>query len=488
MSKASTHSVEMSRANPSSSFIDPCVLVAVLGIFYSLIVQPLMFYNPEADQPSAFNTAKALADSAEGHLENKLFWPAVALISICLAARNSSRLRAAALPSNIICLVAYLAFAGATVFWAFKPEVAFVRFFSQVMVVTATVLPVMLSRPGTDTIRVMFLCFAIGSFLNVFFVFDRPIAPFNNEEFGFKGYFTDKNALGQFAAIGFLLALNEILHAGFRRVSGIIVIIVMAWLVLVSKSKTSFALALFAPLLAGLVLSAGRMMRVSSATVLLAILGGYEVFSIVSGFSMNRVSYFVFGNANYSGRIFIWYFLESRIAERPLLGWGYQSFWLVGADGPSLAAGGWIGQMPHGHNGYLDVRVETGYVGFLMLLGFLITTLYAIGRVADRNFGVAWMYLTLAYFVMFDNFLESVWMRGPHTLWLVFLIVAAQAARDSQSFPPATAGTPARPMSPGPLKALRRRFTSTGVPWPRSRDGRVLGKRYRGVRDCDQNS
>ena len=41
--------------------------------------------------------------------------------------------------------------------------------------------------------------------------------------------------------------------------------------------------------------------------------------------------------------------------------------------------------MPHAHNGYLDVRLETGLIGFALFVSFIITTLYAIGRVADRD-------------------------------------------------------------------------------------------------------
>src|SRR5262249_23059095 len=115
-------------------------------------------------------------------------------------------------------------------------------------------------------------------------------------------------------------------------------------------------------------------------------------------------------------------------------GWGYQSFWLVGLDGPSIvdASGYWVGSMPHAHNGYLDVRLETGVIGFALFVSFIITTLYAIGRVADRNPVRAWIMLSLAIFVILDNFLETVWMRGFGSLWVVFVIVAAEAGRYSR--------------------------------------------------------
>src|SRR5262249_16944203 len=140
----------------------------------------------------------------------------------------------------------------------------------QVMLVTSIVLPAMLAARTAEVMRALFLCFAVGSILNVFFVFYRPLSIGNNEDFGYTGYFIDKNSLGQFAAIAFLLALHEILHSGLRRALGIIVIIITTWLLLVSKSKTSLGLALCTPVLAGLALITGKITRISSATVLLS--------------------------------------------------------------------------------------------------------------------------------------------------------------------------------------------------------------------------
>ncbi len=59
--------------------------------------------------------------------ENRIFWPAMAAISLVLAVRNRPP-RRLTLPPHIICLLAYLAFAGASVLWAFRPELSFIRF------------------------------------------------------------------------------------------------------------------------------------------------------------------------------------------------------------------------------------------------------------------------------------------------------------------------------------------------------------------------
>jgi O-antigen ligase len=329
------------------------------------------------------------------------------------------------------------------------------------MILTSIVLPAMLAARTADMMRALFLCFAFASILNVFFVLGRPPSAGNNENFGYAGFFSDKNSMGQVTAVAFLLALHEMFYPGRRRALGIIIVVIVTFLLFLSNSKTSVALGFCAPFLAGLTLIIGRKMRISSATVLLSIIFCYALLSRVSGFNMSRISYMLYSNPTFSGRIFIWDFVQYEIARRPLLGWGYQSFWLVGLDGPSIvdAAGGWVEAMPHAHNGYLDVRLETGLVGFALFVSFIITTLYAIGRAADRNPVRAWIVLSLALFVILENFLETVWMRGFSVLWVVFVIVAAEAGRYSRPFLPTRAAygsrTP-RPGSPGLSRGLRR--------------------------------
>jgi O-antigen ligase len=246
----------------------------------------------------------------------------------------------------------------------------------------------------------------------------------------FEGYFLDKNALGQFAALALLLALHELLCPGSRRVLGAIVVFASVAVLYISHSKTSLAVALFAPVFAWGMLMIRKATRISPAAIISVLMIIYFVLSTLSVFDLYRLSFWIYGDATLSGRTLIWDFTLWQIAHRPYLGWGYQSFWLVGSDGPAIVDGrGWVATMPNSHNGYLDIRLEMGYAGIALLVMFIFATLHAIGRVAERNYGRAWFLLSVALFVCLHNLLESTWMRGGGMLWLMFLIVAADAAR-----------------------------------------------------------
>jgi exopolysaccharide production protein ExoQ len=455
---------EPARTGSSARTIDKYAIIPLAACAYALIVFPLIIVSCGTDDTACLYEARP---------ESKIFWPAMAAVAVILVLRNLSRLR---FPAHILWLFAYLAFAGASVLWAFKPEFAFIRFAQQMMIVSSIIVPAMLAARTADLMRGLFLCFAVASILNLLFIlFGRPPIELKFATWGYPGYFAGKNYLGEFATAAILLSVHEMLYPGVRRVSGIVIVAIATSLLILSNSKTSMGLALLAPSLAAMTLFIKRMTRISPAVVLLSIPIGFALFSSVTGFTVNRLSNILFGDPTFTGRTVIWDFADTEIARRPLFGWGYQSFWLVGPDSPSLTdAPGWVKYMPNAHSGYLDTMLETGYLGFTLLVTFIATTVHAIGRMADGARARAWIVLSLALHIIITNGLESVWLRGFEPLWVVFLILVAEIGRYREPLLPAKSvhgpkaafGTRSPvPTSPGPAGPRRsaevRRFPPT---------------------------
>jgi O-antigen ligase len=368
----------------------------------------------------------------------------MAAVSVVVAVKNYSRLGRLVFPPHIKCFLAYVAFAGASVLWAYKPETSFIRFLQQAMVLGSIVLPGMLAVRTADMMRGMFVCFALGAILNVFYVFNNPPSAD-----GYPGYFLGKNYLGEFATTALLLSFYEIIYPGLRRVLAIIVAIIAVLLLIWSDSKTAFGLAIISPFLAVLMITITKTTRTPLAIVVLSIPFCYIVLSSISGFNMYRLSYILYGDSTFTGRSIIWDFADYQIGRRPMLGWGYQSFWLVGPDAPSIVeAPGWVKAMPNAHNGYSDTMLELGYVGYAFLVIFIVTTIHAIGRVVERCPGRAWSMLSLALYIIIYNYLESNWMRGYEVLWVVFVLLAVEIGRYLQHAPLTAYG----PGSTGPSR------------------------------------
>jgi exopolysaccharide production protein ExoQ len=411
----------LSRPTPKA-MIDKFAIIPILVCVFVTIVSPLEY-------------AVFAVPTTETRLDTRIFWPVMAAISIALAVQHRSRLLRP-LPPHITCFLMYLAFAGASVLWSFNPGVSFIRFAQQAMIVTSTVLPAMLAVPTADMMRGLFLCcFAPAAILNIFFVINNSPSVVAALK-GYPGFFLGKNYLGEFSAIPFLLALHEVLYPGLRRALGTAVVAIAALLLFLSDSKTAFGLALICPFLAGLTLIVRKITRISLAIILLSIPLCYALLSSVSNFSIERIAYMLYGDSSLTGRTIIWDFANYEIARRPLQGWGYQSFWLAGPGAPSIVdAPGWVKTMPDAHNGYVDTKLELGYVGLAFLLVFIVATLHGVGRMADRNLARAWLVLSLALFVIAYNFFESLWMRGYEFLWVLFLVLAAETARYWRPFP-----------------------------------------------------
>lgn len=70
-----------------------------------------------------------------------------------------------------------------------------------------------------------------------------------------------------------------------------------------------------------------------------------------------------------TGRTQIWTAMLKFYADYPLLGAGYGSFWDLGPSGPIFQyARGWVTAISQGHNGYLDLLVQIGLPGTLIVL------------------------------------------------------------------------------------------------------------------------
>ena len=406
---------------------DKFLIPPILMIAFAILIAPLEARIDAGLLVGSWWTEQQWQIMFEPRLWRKIFWPAMAAVSVILVVSNRSRLT---LPPNILCLLTWLLFAGASASWAYNAEVSFNGFLQQAAIITSITLPILLVGRAVDVMLALFLCFALTMCVNVYFVLIQSPMIFQDDRQAYSGIYTFKGELGEAAAIAFLLALREILLPNWRRLLGIIVIGIAIFLVVQSDSRGSFALALLAPSLAVLTLFVAKKMRIPSAIVAASVPVSYIVLSnLVSNFA-SRLSSHVFGDPTLNNRIAIWDFVEYEIGRKPLLGWGHASFWIIGPDGPSkLDAPGWIATMPSGHNGYLDTMVEMGYVGLVFLGIFIFTTLFAIGRVADRDATRGWFLLSIAFYAIITNLIETGWMRGNNFIWLLFLFAAAEAGR-----------------------------------------------------------
>ncbi len=257
-----------------------------------------------------------------------------------------------------------------------------------------------------------------------------------------KGLFTHKNAQGVFMA----LALVSAVHSRFEQYPWFryATIFLTGLLLLLSRSATS----LLAALITFAVLPLWKLTRVPIRQVVLA-LAGFAVIAGAAAFVLGHYSTElagVFGkDTTLTGRTELWALILQSIARRPILGYGYNAFWL-GMKGESLsiiAASGWV--VYHAHNGLLDVLLGLGVVGGAL---FLFTYLKMIGMIISHTrrsgstMGELWPASFLVLLTVI-NCTESLLLSANTIFWLLYVAIYANIAQRTAFTTAAQSAAPA---------------------------------------------
>jgi exopolysaccharide production protein ExoQ len=125
-----------------------------------------------------------------------------------------------------------------------------------------------------------------------------------------------------------------------------------------------------------------------------------------------------------SGRTIIWSGTLLQIQKRPWTGYGLEGFWQEGNLGPVQ-----VGRVihpdfvpAHAHNGFLDMLVDIGWIGFgLFLIGFLITLIIAFRRAYKANQPEDFWPLGLILLMVFYNITETWFLKQGNFFWVMYM-------------------------------------------------------------------
>ena len=131
----------------------------------------------------------------------------------------------------------------------------------------------------------------------------------------------------------------------------------------------------------------------------------------------------------FTGRTEIWPAVWEKVLQRPWLGYAYNTFW-QGIEGESADV--WLAvpfRPPHAHNGFLDICLDVGLVGFsIFAIGFFSTCFRSI--VLIRKTKTLLGLLPLAYLtaLFFLNLTEGFLMR-ENIYWPLYVIMTLSTHR-----------------------------------------------------------
>ena len=123
-------------------------------------------------------------------------------------------------------------------------------------------------------------------------------------------------------------------------------------------------------------------------------------------------------NPTLTDRTIIWKSVLS-VNTNPLVGTGYESFWLGSRLEMVWQAAGHVNEA---HNGYLEVYLNLGLIGLALLIAFVITSYRHICQMLTGGSILASFSLALWTILLFYNMTEAAFKS--QLMWLVFLLIA----------------------------------------------------------------
>jgi O-antigen ligase len=246
------------------------------------------------------------------------------------------------------------------------------------------------------------------------------------------GITTNKNALGcilmivGFFFFWYLLQVRTKEKGRYRRDEFLLsagFLTMIWWLFSMAHSSTSLVSFLFG-VLAILALGSALVNKQFIGTYLIAGAIGAEIAESVFGIYA-RILQLLGKDPTLTDRTLLWHDILN-VKTNPLFGTGFESFWL-GDRLQTLWATRWW-HPNEAHNGYLEIYINLGLVGLLLLIGVLIATFWKCRRELLENSELGRFRLGFLVMVVFYNWTEASF-KALSPVWFVFYLVALDYPR-----------------------------------------------------------
>ena len=240
-----------------------------------------------------------------------------------------------------------------------------------------------------------------------------------------------KNSLGQLCAITLIFLVlafyrrrRNVLSkkSPFLNSADALVFIICIWLLKgPGNSYSATAMGIIFLGVASIILLNSMKNRVKIITTIFLSFAVFSWFMLIYSNTILANATSAFGRDDtFTGRTEIWN-QAFKVAERhPHLGTGFGAYWGLEKQMTEVVGGG-----NSGHNGLIDVYVETGQVGVILLLVLLLSFFFKIRRQFDYSFDLGTFGLCILVMSIVSNYTESQFLKSSSYLWntMIFLTV-----------------------------------------------------------------
>jgi exopolysaccharide production protein ExoQ len=392
---------------------------------------------------------------------NKLTWLLFVAAGACIVfARLSTGQRVLRCTSPWF--LALIAFATCSVAWSIDPVASLLRLFHLDVIIIACLSVTIFGwheRRFQEVVRPIITIFLAGSLIFGLVAPDLAIeAPtFPHTEYYWGGLTIGKNALGAIASTGVILWVHGWAAKEVRPLVAACGVALSVTLLVLSRAATYMLASALVCALLILMLRSSRGARrympyIIGILVVVTITYGLAVLDVVPGLDavLTPITALTGRDRSFTNRALIWQITREHISLSPIFGSGYGGFWANVQPG-TPAYDFFVPRMFFNpgecHNGYLEIINDLGYLGLLLLFGYLATFLTATLKLLKTNYVQASLYLGLLFQQVLSGLSESNW------LWLdaemfIFTLATICLARHRLEQGSRSAPTPLVPVRP----------------------------------------
>lgn len=397
----------------------------------------LVFVGLDAfSPPAAVSQFGGGAETSRGDSLRQFFYLSVFGLTVLGAARRRGLHALSAIPVTLGLLLLWCL---ASSLWAGEPGVALRRAGLEVTLVLSVLLSV--DTIGTERAFILWRIVLAGillvNWVSIPLIATARHLPGEIDPAlvgNWRGLYGHKNIAGAVCALTAMLFLFS--RNGKHDWIGILVALAAIAFLAMTRSKTSLGILPLA-LAAGAIYQFGWRDSLSRAILSIAALLLIAVLALFAVLDAGAIVHMLEDPAEFTGRSAIWAAELRYIHDHPLLGAGFGTFADTGGLSPlhDYIGGSWVEAVSHGHNGYLQLLVTIGVVGFALAMAALILPpLRSFWKLNIDGGAFKPLLFALFVFLMLHNVMESDFLEGDGVLWVAFLVMlAALRARSGKA-------------------------------------------------------
>jgi exopolysaccharide production protein ExoQ len=377
--------------------------------------------------PTGVAAYGGIDESSSGNSLRQISYLTVFSLILLTALRQRGWAAMRSVPLSFILLLAWCALSAS---WAAEPGVVLRRAALEIVVVLSVFLSV--GTIGADRAfkmwRILLAIILVVNWISIPLIATAVHLPGESDVAligNWRGLYGHKNIAGAVCAVTALLFLFS--KNGKGNWIGILVAIGATGFLIMSHSKSSLG---FLPLalLSGILYRAGWRDGLSRAILTVLALILFFLFAIFVSLEAQMLTKILEDPAEFTGRAAIWQAEVSYIKDHLLLGAGYGTFADTGGLSPlhNYVSDKWVEAVSHGHNGYLQILVTIGGIGFfLAAVAVIATPVLRFWKLDRGQPTLKPLLFALFVFSIFHNLMESDFLEGDAVIWATFLLMLA---------------------------------------------------------------